>query len=96
MDRCVGAAATMPGGGRKELAVQALARSATVSDLSIRHGVSRTFVYQQTNKARHALDDAFLRRHGRYGTVRDTGHQAMAAPGGRRTGTDVPQFVSRR
>jgi hypothetical protein len=37
-----------------------LARSATVSDLSTRHGVSRKFVYQQANKARHALDDAFL------------------------------------
>jgi hypothetical protein len=60
MDRCVGAAATMPGDDRKDLAVQALARSATVSDLSTRHGVSRKFVYQQANKARHALDDAFL------------------------------------
>jgi hypothetical protein len=50
----------MPGGDRQDLAVQALARSATVSDLSIRHGVSRKFVYQQTKKARHALDDAFL------------------------------------
>jgi hypothetical protein len=60
MDRCIGAAATMPGGDRKDLAVQALARSATVSDLSTRHGVSRKFVYQQANKARHALDDAFL------------------------------------
>jgi hypothetical protein len=60
MDRCVGAAATMPGGGRKDLAVQALARAATVSDLSTRHGVSRKFVYQQANKARHPLDDAFL------------------------------------
>jgi hypothetical protein len=50
----------MPGDDRKDLAVQALARSATVSDLSTRHGVSRKFVYQQANKARHALDDAFL------------------------------------
>jgi hypothetical protein len=50
----------MPGDDRKDLAVQALAQSARVSDLSIRHGVSRKFVYQQTKKARHALDDAFL------------------------------------
>lgn len=50
----------MPAGDRKDLAVQALARSATVSDLSIRHGVSRKFVYQQANRARHALDDAFI------------------------------------
>ncbi len=60
MDRCVGAAARLPAGDRKDLAVQALARSATVSDLSTRHGVSRKFVYQQANKARRALDDAFL------------------------------------
>ena len=59
MDRCVGAAARLPAGDRKDLAVQALARSATVSDLSTRHGVSRKFVYQQTHKARTALDDAF-------------------------------------
>jgi hypothetical protein len=50
----------MPVGDRKDLAFQALARSATVSDLSPRHAVSRKFVYQQANKARHALDDAFL------------------------------------
>jgi hypothetical protein len=59
MDRCAGAAAMLPESGRKDLAVQALARSATVSDLSARHGVSRKFVYQQTHKARVALDDAF-------------------------------------
>src|ERR1700756_4552982 len=60
MDRCVGAAARLPESDRKDLAVQALARSATISDLSTRHGVSRKFVCQQANKARHALDDAFI------------------------------------
>jgi len=45
---------------RKNLAVQALARSETVSGLAARHGVSRKFVYQQTHKARVALNDAFL------------------------------------
>ena len=59
MDRCVGAAARLPGGDRKDLAIQALARSETVSDLAARHGVSRKFVYQQTHKARAALADAF-------------------------------------
>jgi hypothetical protein len=59
MDRCVGVAAVLPGNGRKALAMQALARSATISDLSARHGVSRKFIYQQTHKARVALDDAF-------------------------------------
>src|SRR6201995_721677 len=60
MDRCLGAAARLPESGRKDLAVQALARSATISDLSTRHGGSRKFVYQQANKARRALDDAFI------------------------------------
>jgi len=59
MDRGVGAAAGLPGSSRKDLAVEALAGSATVSDLAARHGVSRKFVYQQTHKARAALDDAF-------------------------------------
>jgi len=59
MDRCVGAAARLPESGRKDLAIQALAQSATISDLAARHGVSRKFVYQQTHKAGAALDDAF-------------------------------------
>ena len=59
MDRCVGAAARLVGSERKDLAVLALARSAPVSDLAARHGVSRKFVYQQTYKAQAALDDAF-------------------------------------
>ncbi len=60
MDRCAGAAARLPKSDRKDLAVQALAQSATISDLAARHGVSRKFVYQQTHKAAAALDDAFL------------------------------------
>jgi len=59
MDRCVGAAAKLPESDRKNLAIQALARSETVSDLAARHGVSRKFVYQQTHKAVAALNDAF-------------------------------------
>ncbi len=59
MDRGVGAAARLPESDRKNLAVQALARSETVSDLAARHGVSRKFVYLQTRKVRAALDDAF-------------------------------------
>jgi len=59
MDRGVGAAARLPGSDRKDLAIQALAGSGTVSDLAARHGVSRKFVYQQTHKAWAALDDAF-------------------------------------
>ena len=59
MDRGVGAAARRPGSDRKDLAIQALAGSETVSDLAARHGVSRKFVYQQTHKASTALDNAF-------------------------------------
>ena len=44
---------------RKDLAIHALAGSETVSDLAARHGVSRKFVYQQTHRARAALDEAF-------------------------------------
>src|SRR6187397_64885 len=60
MDRRVGVAARLPERDRRDLAVQALARSATISGLSSRHGVSGKFVYQQANKARRALDDAFI------------------------------------
>ncbi len=60
MDRCAGAAAKLRESGRKDLAIQALAQSATIGDLAARHGVSRKFVYQQTHKAVAALDGAFL------------------------------------
>jgi len=60
MDQGVGAAARLPGSDRKDLAIQALAGSGTVSDLAARQGVSRKFPYQQTHKARAALDDVFL------------------------------------
>src|SRR3954465_4992068 len=59
MDRCVGGAARLPESEGKALAFLVLARSATVSDLAARHGVSRKFVYQQSHKAQAALDDAF-------------------------------------
>src|SRR5215218_598113 len=60
MDRGVGAATRpLPESDRKDLAIQALAGSETVSDLAARHGVSRKFVYQQTRKVHAALDGAF-------------------------------------
>src|SRR3954468_9420645 len=59
MDRGIGTAGGPAGGARKELGIRALAGSETISDLAARHGVSRKFVYQQTQKARGALDDAF-------------------------------------
>jgi hypothetical protein len=60
MAQCVGAAAMLPESDRKDLAIQALARSTTISDLSVRHSVSRKFVYQQAHKAGAALDEVFL------------------------------------
>ena len=66
MRRCVGAAARLPESVRKDLAIQSLAKSATISDLAAGHGVNRKFVYQQTQMARVALDDAF-----RPGTLED-------------------------
>ena len=36
-----------------------MARSETVTDLAARHRVSCKFIYQQTHKAREALDNAF-------------------------------------
>jgi hypothetical protein len=60
MDRRVGAAAMLPERDRRDLAIQALAGSATISDLAAGHGVSRKFVYRQTDKARTALENAFV------------------------------------
>ena len=59
MGQGVAAVARLPGSNRKELAIQALAGSETITNLAARHGVSRKFVYQQTHKAGAALDDAF-------------------------------------
>jgi hypothetical protein len=59
MNQGIGAAARLPGRERKDLAIHALAGSETVSGLAARHGVSRKFVYQQPDKAREALNDAF-------------------------------------
>lgn len=44
---------------RQELAVHALARVETISQMAEDYDVSRKFVYQQTAKARQALDQAF-------------------------------------
>ncbi len=49
----------LPESDRKDLAIQALARSTTISDLSVRHSVSRKFIYQQAHKAGAALDEVF-------------------------------------
>ncbi len=97
MDRGDGAAARLPESDRKDLAIQALAGLETVSDLAARHGVSRKFVYQQTHKARAALDGAFSpATPDDEVLVRAGGDQGLAAPGDRRADVDLPQLVSRR
>jgi hypothetical protein len=49
MNRDVGAAVRpLPEGGRKVLAIRALAGTETVSDLAARHGVSRKLVVLQS------------------------------------------------
>jgi hypothetical protein len=59
MSRSAGAAAKLSGSERKQLAIQALAGSEPISELSARLGVSRKFVYAQRGKASDALNDAF-------------------------------------
>jgi transposase-like protein len=44
---------------RKAIAIQALARSASISALAADNGVSRPLIYREVDKARAALDDAF-------------------------------------
>ena len=59
MSRSAGTAAKLPESERKQLAVQALAGSETISELSARLGVCRKFIYEQKHKASDALYDAF-------------------------------------
>jgi hypothetical protein len=58
MERSVAAAVRLPESDRRDLAIQALAGSETVSDLAARHGVSRKFIYEQTGKAHAVLNNA--------------------------------------
>lgn len=50
---------------RIDLAIQAMSGSANISLLSSEHHGSRKFVYQQKDKARLALDNAFTGDHAR-------------------------------
>ena len=47
---------------RRDLSLKVLGGRKPVACLAARHGVSRKFVYQQADKARNALDDAFTPR----------------------------------
>ena len=52
-------AATLRPDTRQQIAIEALAKSKPISHLSTDYEVSRKFVYEQSNKAKLALDDAF-------------------------------------
>ncbi len=59
MNRSGSVAARLPESERRDLAVRALARSESITDLAAEHGVSRKYVYEQKGKASAALDEAF-------------------------------------
>ena len=52
-------AAKLPSDARKQIAIQSLARRATISRLAVQEQVSRKFIYQQKHKADAALNQAF-------------------------------------
>ena len=52
-------AAKLPEVDRKSLAIQALAGTATITDLAAQNVVSRKFVYEQVNKTSAALVEVF-------------------------------------
>jgi hypothetical protein len=53
------AARALDGPQRQQLAVQVLARTESVTELSARHQVSRKFLYQQAEQGERALEQAF-------------------------------------
>jgi len=59
MNRSDSVAAKLPEWQRKALAVQALAKAESITELAAGHGVSRKFAYAQTQRAGAALDEAF-------------------------------------
>jgi hypothetical protein len=59
MNRSGSVAARLPESERRDMAVRALARSESITDLAAEHGVSRKYVYEQKGKASAALDEAF-------------------------------------
>ena len=59
MNRVSGAAAKMPEGERRDMAVRALAGSESITALADEHGVSRNFVYEQSTRASTALAGVF-------------------------------------
>ena len=76
---------------RQDLAIQVLARTATVSALARQHEVSRKFLYQQVHTAEEALDQAFAPSPStRRRPVLPAGHQSLGAATGPGLGVDLP------
>ena len=59
MSSAVSVAATLPPATRKEIGIQAIARTVPISHLASQPQVSRKFVYQQGDKAARSLDESF-------------------------------------
>jgi len=55
-------AADLSNDARKGLAILSLSKAEPIAHLADREGVSRQFLYRQTQKAVEALDEAFDRR----------------------------------
>ena len=53
------AAATLRPETRQQIAIEVLSKTKPISHLATDYKVSRKFVYEQSNKAKLALDDAF-------------------------------------
>ena len=59
MSPAVSVAASLSSTTRKEIGIEAFARTTPISHLANQHQVSRKFVYQQGEKAQQALDESF-------------------------------------
>jgi len=59
MSPAVSVAATLPSATRKEISIQAIARTIPITHLANNYQVSRKFIYQRSDKAQQALDKSF-------------------------------------
>ena len=59
MSPAVSVAASLSPDTRKEIGIEAFARTIPITHLADKHQVSRKFVYQQGDKAQQALDESF-------------------------------------
>ena len=59
MSSALSVAASLSPATRKEIGIEAIARTIPISHLAVTHQVSRKFIYQQGDKAQRSLDEAF-------------------------------------